>query len=267
MNLALKPVTKPGQSESYDRIQISIQKDMPTFGQLSVFDGIYTEEYWGGGSGGGSTPAASKPYVLFLESFLRKNNIKSIVDLGCGDWQFTRHLDLSGIHYTGIDAAKSIVEVNSLSYGSSNIHFSHFTGDYSIVPKADLLLCKDVLQHLDTASVHEVVKSVIPLFRFSLVTNDVPNRSLIGKLVDKIKGRDPFTLHGLNREIQIGDYRLLDLRFPPFSLDASVALEWKVNPWRFVKRVMHPRTTVLGGDCEWRKRTLLIDRSTMETEN
>lgn len=232
---------------------------MPNFGSLSVFDEIYREGFWGNGSGGGSSLEASKQYVQFLKKFLKRYQIKRIVDVGCGDWQFMRYVDLTGIDYTGVDAAKTVITANERAFGSANIRFAHFEGNYSVVPPADLLLCKDVLQHLDTESVCSLAKSLIPRFRYSLVTNDVPKRSLLGKMIDKLKYKNLLEVYGLNKEIDNGDYRLLDLRMPPYLLKANVVLEWEANRHSVLQRIINPKNTLVGETCEWRKRTLLFE--------
>ena len=59
------------------------------------FTNIYEKELWGRGkgSGAGSRPKFNAPYISFLENFLRDNNIKSVIDFGCGDWQFSQYID------------------------------------------------------------------------------------------------------------------------------------------------------------------------------
>jgi hypothetical protein len=41
----------------------------------------------------------------FLQKFLGQNKVQSLVDLGCGDWQFSQHHNLAGFSYLGIDAS------------------------------------------------------------------------------------------------------------------------------------------------------------------
>ena len=47
------------------------------FGSLSAFDEIYTQNYWGKGSGDGSSLEATLPYKNFLEKFIVTNKIKT----------------------------------------------------------------------------------------------------------------------------------------------------------------------------------------------
>jgi hypothetical protein len=72
------------------------------------FEYIYAANIWGHGSGGGSSPINTRGYRRFLQNFLRKNNIKSVVDLGCGDWQFSHLIDWKGIRYSGFDVGLSL---------------------------------------------------------------------------------------------------------------------------------------------------------------
>ena len=38
--------------------------------------------------------------------------IKSVCDIGCGDWQFSQYIDFKGFKYTGIDCVKSVIDEN-----------------------------------------------------------------------------------------------------------------------------------------------------------
>lgn len=70
-----------------------------------IFQDIYTGGKWGysiipgihGGSGPGGDPIIAEPYMKFLQNFLKDKDIKSVVDLGSGDWHFSRYIDWSGI--------------------------------------------------------------------------------------------------------------------------------------------------------------------------
>jgi SAM-dependent methyltransferase len=237
-------------------------------GDLKVFDEIYKTHYWGNGSGSGSSPDATLPYRDFLKLFLLENSISSVVDLGCGDWQFSKLIDWSGIEYHGFDAAVSVIEKNRSVYGRENVTFSDFK-NYDLIPEADLLIIKDVLQHLSNQEISRIIQALIPRFKFTLITNCVPPI------------RTSFHRSGMfNRDIQTGDFRFLDLRRPPFNCKAELLFEWEINhrtalqtlrhvckgnpsgssmiagywkcPLRFAKRLL------LGINCDFRKHTMLI---------
>lgn len=168
----------------------------------SVFTRIYAGDTWGNGSGPGSDPANVRAYLDYLQDFLRRHQIRSIVDCGCGDWQLMRTIDLTGIDYLGIDYVDSVVERNRREFGAPNLRFAQ--GDFTsmTLPEADLVICKDALQHLPSRKSHAFLRQ-LPGFRFALLTNDEGDN----------EGRD-LRLTGQHH------YAPLDLRKPPFDLAA-----------------------------------------------
>jgi SAM-dependent methyltransferase len=82
---------------------------MPTHGE--IFDFIYRNDVWKGGSGASSHEEATREYREFLTQFMQAAKITSVVDLGCGDWQFSRYIDWSGIDYTGVDASAVVLKI------------------------------------------------------------------------------------------------------------------------------------------------------------
>ena len=211
------------------------------FGDPDIFDKIYENSYWGKGSGGGSSPEATQPYKVFLEDFIRQHDIKSIVDLGCGDWQFSQFLDFGSATYIGVDASKRVITANQQSFSRSGVAFINLPEDCSELPCADLLICKDVLMHLSTKEVQDIL-SILPNYKYALITNDVPCVSAFGQIVLKL--RRPFS-PVVNREIKTGDYRPLDPTKHPFNLKLKKVFEWKGT------------NLILGKDCDWRKKTYL----------
>ena len=211
------------------------------FGDPDIFDKIYENSYWGKGSGGGSSPEATQPYKIFLEEFIRQHDIKSVVDLGCGDWQFSQFLDFSSATYIGIDASKNVITNNQRSFSRPGVSFANLPENYNELPSAELLVCKDVLMHLSTKEVQDIL-SILPNFKYALITNDIPCVSAFGKILLKL--RSPFSPVN-NREIKTGDYRTLDPTEHPFNLRLKKVFEWKGS------------NLILGKDCGWTKRTYL----------
>jgi SAM-dependent methyltransferase len=167
-----------------------------------VFTQIYEKKLWGGGSGPGSHPSITALYAGFVQYLIRHLGARRVIDLGCGDWQFSQFLDLSEVDYTGVDIVESMISGNSARYGASNIRF--VVADVSEYPlgEADLVLCKDVLQHLDDDSVLRVLRK-LPTARAWLITNDYCAHNEIGG---------------------IGDARPMDPTAPPFSIAAQPVL-------------------------------------------
>src|ERR1039457_4590730 len=108
------------------------------------FEEIYAKNLWLYGSGEGSLPEHTKPYRMMLKKLLTKLKISGVVDLGCGDWQFSRLIDWTGIDYHGFDVVRTVIEENRRRYSSDNIHFHLYPGLPSELPGGDLLIAKDV---------------------------------------------------------------------------------------------------------------------------
>ena len=192
---AIKKIVTPG-SEAHD-----------SAGTRAAFDEIYRNATWGansegvGTSGTGSTETATLLYRTFLQKFLADKKITSVVDAGCGDWEFSQTIDWTGIDYKGYDIVDDVVKRNVERFTKPNIHFVQADMIETELPAADLLISKHVLQHLPNASVEKFLRQ-IKKYRHVLLVNGV-NRT---------------TLSSDNADIPAGGYRFLDVTQPPFNL-------------------------------------------------
>ena len=106
---------------------------------------------------------------------------------------------------------------NNVFFGSHNIRFICADGLNDNLPTADLLICKDVLQHLPNA----YITALIPQFkkyRYCLITD---NSDVI------LDGLLYTALYPLNQDIaSIGLCRPIDLRQDPFNIIAQPVLTY-----------------------------------------
>lgn len=181
-----------------------------------TFTHIYENGIWGrnadgyGFSGGGSLVQNAQTYMDFLQNFLEANEIKTVVDVGCGDWTFSQYIRWGDIQYTGYDVVKKVIQDNVKKFGTVSIRFFQEDISHFSLPSADLMLCKDVLQHLSHEEIHLLLKQ-IHKFKYCLITNDV----------------DPYSLSSHNDPIQQGEYRTLDLTKAPFNLKGIKVLTYR----------------------------------------
>lgn len=181
-----------------------------------VFELIYAHRFWGtdehgkGTSGSGSTMESTKLYRVFLQDFLAAHRIRSVVDAGCGDWQFSRAINWTGIDYLGVDIVQSVIEANQRRFGAANVRFAVADIVRDELPPADLLLVKDVLQHLPHADITRFLAQ-LPRYRHVLIVNDVHPGSLTAEPED----------------ISTGDYRPIDLTRPPHALPGTKVMAWR----------------------------------------
>lgn len=168
-----------------------------------IFDDIYARNLWEVGSGPGSTEENTRKYRWFLQNFLRSNRVTSVVDIGCGDWQFSKLIDWSGIDYVGVDVS-AVVLSNTSKFARSGVSFRELNAVTSSIPPADLLIAKDVLQHWSNTDILSFLPK-LAAYKMALITN----------------GFHPAAMNNLNADIRAGFWRPVDLTMPPFNLTAQ----------------------------------------------
>ena len=201
-----------------------------------IFTKIYQENRWGDGieipkSGVGSLPSNAEMYVKFVEKIVSDFSIESVVDVGHGDWSMWKDYKFENVNYFGIDVARGLSELVSSQYGNPNRIFKFADGVNSSLPSGDLLMCKDVLQHLPNQSVIDFL-NVCKNYKYVILSNDIVCYSLINILkiilaridpinraVRAIRFKNPFYKtyrHGNNYDISPGSGRGLDFSKDPF---------------------------------------------------
>lgn len=138
----------------------------------SFFTNIYEKNMWGNGSGGGSTIESTVVFRGYIESFIKDNNIKTVIDYGCGDWRSTKLINWNGANYIGYDCVKSIIDFNINNYTKDNIKFEHKENleDFFNV-KSDLLIIKDVLQHWTNKDIEYFLQNIKNNFNYIIIVN------------------------------------------------------------------------------------------------
>ena len=125
----------------------------------AIFTNVYETAIWGcnntveykGSSGTGSSIYYNKDtYVPFLKKFIIDNNIKNVVDFGCGDFRCGKILyDDLDILYTGYDVYKKVIDYNSTQHKLPKYSFIHldFCNNKESIIDGELCILKDVIQH------------------------------------------------------------------------------------------------------------------------
>lgn len=165
-----------------------------------VFGDIYRTKKWGEGSGGGSDPAVCGPYCRLVERLIEDHGVSAVLDIGCGDGRVDNAINWQGAWYIGMDCASArTVQINhpSMLYTSDALS--------APLPRAGLVLIKEVLQHLPNADVIRLMERL----------KDYP-------LVLHCSGYDGV----VNADIEMGQTRPVDLSLPPFNLQAKTILTY-----------------------------------------
>ena len=194
-----------------------------------TFETIYKNNLWGGPpgdfySGTGSDAAIADPYCNYVRQFIQENNIKSIVDLGCGDFRVGRRLVVQNTSYVGIDVVSSLIERNTREFGSEGIRFQTLNAIDQVPPAGDLCLVRQVLQHLSNEQIMRVLRNC-GSFRYLIVSEHAILRNPCPKNADKVHGHD-------TRPSGI------ELDKAPFECKVKTILEVPIGPNEVVRTVL-----------------------------
>lgn len=150
-----------------------------------VFTNVYESKLWGdnniaeysGSSGSGSSINYNKDtYVPFLKKIITDNNIKNIVDLGCGDFFCGKMIyDDLDISYTGYDTYKKVIDYNSEKHSLPKYSFIHldFCNNKENIINGELCILKDVLQHWSIDNIYTFLDYLVEhkKFKYILICN------------------------------------------------------------------------------------------------
>src|SRR6185295_16640264 len=78
----------------------------------NIFTDIYLSNFWADAesvSGRGSTIARTEVIRTSLPALLESVGAKTLLDAPCGDFNWMRNVDLSGIEYTGVDVVVELI--------------------------------------------------------------------------------------------------------------------------------------------------------------
>ena len=111
-------------------------------------------------SGPGSTLEETMVARRAIPEIISKYEIKSILDLPCGDFFWMRLVDFN-IDYTGADIVMDEIRMNQKNYGSyqgRRFVYADLLGDY--IPTVELLFCRDCLPHFSQKDALMAVKNI-----------------------------------------------------------------------------------------------------------
>lgn len=130
------------------------------------FEQVYKTRLWGGSriypgygsSGMGANPRVVEVLIRGLEDFIKQYNIKTFLDIGCGECEWQPAIDWEGlgVEYLGVDVVAELIEMNRerLSYRPA-MSFETKNMLVDPLPSADLYFIKDVLAHLPNAFIDQ----------------------------------------------------------------------------------------------------------------
>lgn len=126
-----------------------------------TFTSIYRSNGWGGReslSGSGSDLVETVAIRKALPKLLKKYDIDFMLDLPCGDFNWMSHIDLGKTKYLGMDIVPELIRANKIYYPFHAFEVGDATR--TVLPMADLVLCRDMLGHLSDADMRLAIRNI-----------------------------------------------------------------------------------------------------------
>jgi hypothetical protein len=128
-----------------------------------IFTGIFRENKWNcaeSASGAGSTLGWTKNLRAGLPILLKGLNIKTFLDVPCGDFNWAKEVDWGDAHYIGGDIVESLIEKNMELYEDEMTSFKQIDLSNDELPKADIILVRDCLMHMSVDDAAKCLKNI-----------------------------------------------------------------------------------------------------------
>jgi hypothetical protein len=172
-----------------------------------IFEKIYDLHHWYNAeskSGPGASLRQTKTVRTILPALFKELNIKTILDIPCGDFNWMKDVDLTTYGYCGADIVNSVVKDNDTVYTQKGRQFIWADITTSALPKADLIFCRDCLVHFSFNDIEKAIRNLKKSGSKYLLTTTFPTRS--------------------NEDIITGSWRPINLESAPFLFPAPIRL-------------------------------------------
>jgi SAM-dependent methyltransferase len=145
-----------------------------------VFEHVYTSNLWKGSctetglaSGLGSTGKVVDDYCSLLSELIARYGVRSVADLGCGNFNVGERISRMVDQYTGVDIAETVVIANTRAFTNGHIRFLRADLTTDSLPGADAAILRQVLQHLSNTEIQAVLDNVLETYPLAIITEHV----------------------------------------------------------------------------------------------
>ena len=195
---------------------------------MANYKNIFTEIYDNNGfgsieskSGPGSTLDETKNLREKIKSIVKDKNIKSVVDIPCGDFNWMKEIVFSFESYIGGDIVEKAIEENNRKYSNSVINFISFDIVNDEIPQGDLLIVRDIIGHFPIDDGIKIMNNILnSKCKYLLST------TWAKKVGDKWMPCKKNDVHRENEGVDYGRFYPVNLMSEPFNLpNAEIYLE------------------------------------------
>lgn len=166
-----------------------------------VFSRIYHDNLWGDPesvSGPGSGVTRTAAFRDQLSALLEEINARSLLDAGCGDFNWMKEAEPDLDHYFGVDVVSELIADNQRKYRDPRRNFIELDITKDELPRVDVILCRDCLVHFSFADAIAAIRNFKRSESTYLLTTT-------------------FIRFPQNVAIQTGEWRQINLEIAPFN--------------------------------------------------
>lgn len=168
-----------------------------------IFTSIFKTNHWKSKesfSGPGSEIRQTKKIRRTLPILFKKYNIKTILDIPCGDFNWMKIVDMSSVNkYIGADIVSEIIKINNAKYKNDQRKFIELDIIKDKLPKVDLIFSRDCFVHLKNNEIKKALKNIKASNSTFLLTTT-------------------YILKNINNNTNNGKWRPVNLNIKPFNL-------------------------------------------------
>jgi len=206
--LPARQVLKKSSSLSGTNVRSFTNREIETRSAQNVFSDIHRRRDWGSGesaSGPGSSVERAGVFKDELLCLLKEIKATSLLDAGCGDFNWMKELELDFARYIGIDVVWELIAENQKAYGKDLRTFDCLDMTKEELPKVDVILCRDSLVHLSLDDILAALANFRRSGSIYLLTTT-------------------FTRLPANMDIRTGEWRPINLQTAPFNFPEPLRL-------------------------------------------
>jgi hypothetical protein len=174
----------------------------------AIFTDIYKRNTWGSPdsiSGPGSNMQQTATIILELPKIIAEFEVKSILDLPCGDFFWMRTVDIGKVTYTGGDIVEELIINNNMKFTNPERQFIILDILKDQLPTVDLIFCRDCLVHLSLRDIQRALNNFKASNSKYLITTT-------------------FTRSDKFMDIATGQWRPINLQLFPFNFPKPIKI-------------------------------------------
>ena len=114
-------------------------------------------------SGLGSDIKVTEKLVIELNNFIKDNQIKTLLDVACGDFIWMKNLvnKNQNLQYHGLEIVKDIVDSNNKKYSNSRVKFDCVDViNFKFQDYYDLILVRDFFIHIKNSDILNLIEKI-----------------------------------------------------------------------------------------------------------